>query len=583
MQPDTLHVAYQPQRIHRGHVFVFLRRLRGFSLVGGFVFAARMLTKPLAAFYLSFVFVVFDDAAAAAAAALLVRCVPGIAAVDFAKQRYTVPYPQPDDSDETRACPNVVHVTHLPPNYAKEEILAMVQDFAGFRSIQFYGKYCYATFDNHKSASIARSDLRSQTNLVVTFAKPKPVTLEGSLPMGPTTSSQQAKQNSLQFDTEVYNTPAATFKNRHHPLSATVKEFLPIKIPPENRFNQEYHSAQDDLVPDQSEHFRSSNDHEYHQQQHYQQYTPTHNILVYSEFSPNRNEEETDYEHQTTSLCNDYHTPFTPIHNHQFDPKQLTYSLQQQVPTFRAPQFNSPTPVAPSQMTSQRLNSPDPYLPAKLLRSARSSPLKPEIFVQPVPSRSPEVSVPPASSSPKFERESIDSNKEEEEEGATDSTPEIRSKASYSFNNQPPLKSGYKLPFLTLHDQLLFKFDSDDSILSPSMDWNHNLIDQEKPSSVLDRLIGWDDLDCRSCDLATMVPTTRSNVPARIVALRLGLTDGKPIKMVDLRDMEMVLNITDNRQSTNTRRVEEEEDQTEETVIRRHSVALMKSKVFALF
>ncbi|KAJ3032047.1 UNVERIFIED_CONTAM: hypothetical protein HDU68_008080 [Siphonaria sp. JEL0065] len=70
--------------------------------------------------------------------------------------------------------PSVIHITHLPPNYTKEEVLVMCQDLTG--SIQFYGKYCYATFENHASATNARRDLRIQTNLVVTFAKPKPVT-----------------------------------------------------------------------------------------------------------------------------------------------------------------------------------------------------------------------------------------------------------------------------------------------------------------------------------------------------------------------------------------------------------------------
>ncbi|KAJ3210293.1 hypothetical protein HDU82_008443, partial [Entophlyctis luteolus] len=92
-----------------------------------------------------------------------------------------VPYPQPDDSAENalaKITPNVpcsLHITHLPPNYTREEILFICQDLAGYQQIQYYGKYCYATYATYNHGYAARNTLRDTTNLVVTFAKPKPI------------------------------------------------------------------------------------------------------------------------------------------------------------------------------------------------------------------------------------------------------------------------------------------------------------------------------------------------------------------------------------------------------------------------
>ncbi|KAJ3391304.1 hypothetical protein HDU84_006220 [Entophlyctis sp. JEL0112] len=139
------------------------------------------------------------------AAYMLFVHIPGVVAVDFARQTCcaslcakqcfspltcaisdNVPYPQPDDSAENalaKITPNVpcsLHITHLPPNYTREEILFICQDLAGdnghrYQQIQYYGKYCYATYATYNHGYAARNTLRDTTNLVVTFAKPKPI------------------------------------------------------------------------------------------------------------------------------------------------------------------------------------------------------------------------------------------------------------------------------------------------------------------------------------------------------------------------------------------------------------------------
>ncbi|KAI8845871.1 hypothetical protein BJ741DRAFT_586009 [Chytriomyces cf. hyalinus JEL632] len=154
---DTLHIVFNPLRIHRGNLFALIRRLPAFKRIG---------------FY-AFVFAVFDSHSAAANAASLLAAVPGISTVEYAKNTYHVPYPQPPDTDSPST--NVIHLTHLPPNYTRDELFVLCSDFDGFQSIQFYGKYCYARFVTHQCAYLAWSSLRQETNLVVTFAKPKPL------------------------------------------------------------------------------------------------------------------------------------------------------------------------------------------------------------------------------------------------------------------------------------------------------------------------------------------------------------------------------------------------------------------------
>ncbi|KAJ3403433.1 hypothetical protein HDU80_004184 [Chytriomyces hyalinus] len=154
---DTLHIVFNPLRIHRGNLFALIRRLPAFKRIG---------------FY-AFVFAVFDSHSAAANAASLLAAVPGISTVEYAKNTYHVPYPQPRDTDSPST--NVIHLTHLPPNYTRDELFVLCSDFDGFQSIQFYGKYCYARFVTHQCAYLAWSSLRQETNLVVTFAKPKPL------------------------------------------------------------------------------------------------------------------------------------------------------------------------------------------------------------------------------------------------------------------------------------------------------------------------------------------------------------------------------------------------------------------------
>ncbi|KAJ3070918.1 hypothetical protein HDU98_006054 [Podochytrium sp. JEL0797] len=186
MHCDTLHVTYHSLRIHRGNLFVLLRRLAGFRLIG---------------FYTGFVFCVFDTAHNANQAKSLLYAIPGIAQVDFAKQTYYVPYPQPTDHEEKAMCPSVIHVTHLPPNYTRDEISVMCFDLDGMKSVQFYGKYCYATFESHAFAATARATLRSETNLVVTFARPKP----GS-------SESAANTEGIQTVQSLEDIPAVTYR-----------------------------------------------------------------------------------------------------------------------------------------------------------------------------------------------------------------------------------------------------------------------------------------------------------------------------------------------------------------------------------
>ncbi|KAJ3281180.1 hypothetical protein HDU79_011034 [Rhizoclosmatium sp. JEL0117] len=220
MARDTLHVSFAAPRIHRGNLFVLLRRLGGFSLIG---------------FYAGFVFAVFRSDDDAALAAAVVGAVPGVLSVDCAKQTYSVPYPQPDDAEEAGLNPCVIHITHLPPNYAKEELLVMCQDLLGFKSVQFYGKYCYATFATHNDATAARFILRKQTNLVVTFAKPKPVLEAASI--NSLTQSDMRLEISFGFSTgstgssgsvtSLSNDVSAYQEALANKLVANIKEFVP--------------------------------------------------------------------------------------------------------------------------------------------------------------------------------------------------------------------------------------------------------------------------------------------------------------------------------------------------------------------
>ncbi|KAI8607140.1 hypothetical protein BC830DRAFT_1175649, partial [Chytriomyces sp. MP71] len=135
-------------------------------------------------FYAAFVFAVFRSDEDAQNASRLLAAIPGILSAENARQNYTVPYPQPDDDLDFQLDdnftgsdmrPRVIHITHLPQNYIRDELTVICNELDGFQSIQFYGKYCYASFVTHECAAIARFLLRHQTNLVVTFAKPKPL------------------------------------------------------------------------------------------------------------------------------------------------------------------------------------------------------------------------------------------------------------------------------------------------------------------------------------------------------------------------------------------------------------------------
>ncbi|KAJ3120419.1 hypothetical protein HK100_012801 [Physocladia obscura] len=102
-----------------------------------------------------------------------------------------VPYPQPDDSPEYLLARNLaidapglicsVHITHLPPGYAREEINVICQDLIGYQL-----------------ASAARKTLRQYTNLVATYAKPKPVVIVADM--------EQEQQQQQQVNTSPFVT-----------------------------------------------------------------------------------------------------------------------------------------------------------------------------------------------------------------------------------------------------------------------------------------------------------------------------------------------------------------------------------------
>ncbi|KAJ3416193.1 hypothetical protein HDV05_002838 [Chytridiales sp. JEL 0842] len=97
----------------------------------------------------------------------------GVVSAEVARQSYVVPYPQPEDCYIEQS--KTLHVTHLPPNYTQEEMIRVFQLFEGFDSAQFFPKYSYVKFTESELALKARTYLRTETNLVVTFAKVKKV------------------------------------------------------------------------------------------------------------------------------------------------------------------------------------------------------------------------------------------------------------------------------------------------------------------------------------------------------------------------------------------------------------------------
>lgn len=149
---NTLHVAYRPSVTDRGELYMHFRTYPGFELF---------------AFYDHFCFVRFitDDYARHA---LTLPAPVGVITLEAAKQRYRIPYPQPDD-DNLPA--KVLHITHLPNNYTREEMLKVFNGFKGFVLASFHGKYAYVQFDSEESAAEIWTILRTSTNLVISYAR----------------------------------------------------------------------------------------------------------------------------------------------------------------------------------------------------------------------------------------------------------------------------------------------------------------------------------------------------------------------------------------------------------------------------
>ena len=110
----TLHVGYNARQTDRAFLFEEFRRSKGFDLIG---------------FYDRFCFVRFKTGEAAT---LAQSAVPpaGVTTFETAKQYYEVPYPQPDD--DTRVPCRILHITHLPTNYTRNEIEKIFGLFQGY-------------------------------------------------------------------------------------------------------------------------------------------------------------------------------------------------------------------------------------------------------------------------------------------------------------------------------------------------------------------------------------------------------------------------------------------------------------------
>ncbi|TPX69619.1 hypothetical protein SpCBS45565_g02335 [Spizellomyces sp. 'palustris'] len=153
-QPDTntVHIAYRPGMTDRGELYLYFRNYLGFELF---------------AFYDHYCFVRFVDPESARRA-LSIPAPQGVITLEPAQKNYKVPYPQPEE--ESSRC-KVIHVTHLPTNYSKEEMCKVFRSFPGFLKVEFHGKYGYVFFETDQAASKCWRRLRQETNLVVSYAK----------------------------------------------------------------------------------------------------------------------------------------------------------------------------------------------------------------------------------------------------------------------------------------------------------------------------------------------------------------------------------------------------------------------------
>ncbi|KAJ3326062.1 hypothetical protein HDU76_013053 [Blyttiomyces sp. JEL0837] len=155
---NTIHISFKQGSIDRGALYHLMRQLPGFKMM---------------AFYNNYVFTVFQTFQNASNALNICTQIPDITSVEFAKQNYELPYPQPDDQELYLQDVNVLHLTHLPPNYSNQEIVSICKGFPGYEHVQFCGKYCYASYRTHTQASQVHMILRTETNLVVTFSRNK--------------------------------------------------------------------------------------------------------------------------------------------------------------------------------------------------------------------------------------------------------------------------------------------------------------------------------------------------------------------------------------------------------------------------
>ncbi|KAJ3191065.1 proteasome core particle subunit beta 2 [Irineochytrium annulatum] len=165
----TVHISFRTGVVDRSAIYQVARGCSDFKLIG---------------FYTNFVFVVFNSQLAAETALPLLAKTPYITSCEYSRHAYSVPYPQPMDEDIVPS--NVLHITHLPSNFAAREIQTVGNIFKGYafadgnpvdfsrsyESAQSYSKYCYIHFSGTDFACAARRALRAETNLVVvTFAR----------------------------------------------------------------------------------------------------------------------------------------------------------------------------------------------------------------------------------------------------------------------------------------------------------------------------------------------------------------------------------------------------------------------------
>ncbi|KAJ1558821.1 hypothetical protein HK096_003002 [Nowakowskiella sp. JEL0078] len=211
---NTIHVSFRPGMTDRGKLYVYFRKLKGFRLIG---------------FYDTYCFVRFENKHYASAA--LSNPPFGSITLEPAKISYKVPYPQPQDNQVVSCM--VLHITHLPPNSYKDEVESMFGVFEGLTSIQLHGKYGYAHFKTEMQAMQARTVLRAETNLVISFAK------NSSRPI-PTFENEKMK-----FEKGLPGSP--NFDSFSRSSSSVLQESIDVPS-----FSQEYSNKLSSIQPSRS-------------------------------------------------------------------------------------------------------------------------------------------------------------------------------------------------------------------------------------------------------------------------------------------------------------------------------------------